>query len=209
MPAPELEEAVKIYLHQGAKPEDIKEFLVSQGWQEQAVDEVLESHRKQPSIWKMLPTYKYYQELDRKTANLPPKKILAISAILIILVLLMIFANYIMMNLSSLSDADNRDKEREVVSKQLETALRSYYSRNGSYPAVLSALVPEFISKEPMDPKTGNPYGYFTKDNGANYSLCVIYESRPVSKGCLNPDVLSPDKLGIPEEEYRELQEAQ
>lgn len=206
MPAQELEEAVKIYLHQGAKPEEIKEFLVSQGWQEQAVEEVLDSHRKQPSIWQMLPTYKYYKELDAKTANLPPKKIFAVASALVVMVLIMIFGNYIMMNLFAFQDSNTRDRQREAVYKQLETALTNYYRQNGAYPAALSALMPEYISQIPADPKTGEPYGYFTKNLGSSYSLCFYFETKPATDGCLNTEILNPQELGIPEEAYRDIE---
>ncbi len=206
MPAQELEDAVKIYLHQGAKPEDIKEYLVSQGWQEQAVDEVLASHQKQPSIWQMLPTYKYYKELDAKTASLPPKKILAISIILVFLVLLIIFSNYIFMKIFSFQEANTRDKERDIVYQQLETALNNYYRTNGFYPSTLSALMPEYISRNPTDPKTGEPYGYFTKNLGAGYALCFYFETKPATGGCLNTEILTPQELGIPEEAYSEIE---
>lgn len=206
MPAQELEDAVKIYLHQGAKPEDIKEYLVSQGWQEQAVEEVLDSHRKQPSIWQMLPTYKYYQELDAKTANLPPKTILIVSLALIALVLIMIFANYIMMNLFAFQDSGTRDRQRDVVYEQLGIALSNYYKQNGTYPATLQALVPDHISQIPVDPKTNEPYGYFTKNNGAGYAVCIYFETKPATSGCLNTEVLTPQELGIPEEAYQDIE---
>lgn len=206
MPAQELEDAVKILLNQEAKPEDIKLYLVEQGWQEQAVDEVLGKTQKQPSFWQMLPTYKYYKELDARTANLPPKKVLAISAGLTVLVLAMIFSNYIFMNLFSFQDANTRDKERDIVYQQLETALINYYRQNRSFPQNLNALVPDYITLIPVDPKTKVSYGYTLKPDGSSFSICVYYETKPASPGCLNTNMINPKDLGIPEEYYREEQ---
>lgn len=199
MPSQDLVDAVNVLLSEGNTPEDIKEYLVSQGWQEIAVDEVIGSIKKPPTFWEQLPTYPYFQELDKKTANLPPKVIWTISGLLILTVIVIGFVIYLFMNPFVLG-GDERDRERGIVFSQLETAISRFHDANNRYPISLKELVPEYIKYIPSDPKTNKPYEYNTRNFGEAYSLCVIYETKSVSDGCVNSVIFDVDKIVVPTE---------
>lgn len=194
MPAQELVDAVNILLEQGNEKQDIKDYLVSQGWQEEAVDEVLGNIKKEPSFWEQLPTYPYFQKWDERTANLPPKVIWMICGVLMLNVILIGFIIYFYMN-PYVIGGDNRDREREIIYNQLQTAIKSFYDYRGRYPISLKELVPDFIKFIPLDPKTKKPYDYNARNYGEAYSLCIIYETKSVTDGCVNSVIFDTDKI--------------
>jgi hypothetical protein len=91
-----------------------------------------------------------------------------------------------------------RDRARETVNSQLKDVLGRYYLQNKRYPVSLSELVPAYINYVPVDPKTNNPYGYSILDGGAMYSLCIYFETKSPSAGCLNSEVINAERMGIP-----------
>src|SRR5437879_624663 len=57
MPSKDLFDTVHYHLSQGETKESIKDFLLSEGWQEQAIDEVFGEIPKPPPFWQQLPFY--------------------------------------------------------------------------------------------------------------------------------------------------------
>ncbi len=184
MPSQVLVDAVANQLSQGESPEDIKDFLLSEGWQEDAIDEVIARIPKPMSFWQQLPFYPRFAELDAKTAQLPPKVIFGISAFLIVLVIAIASLLYLFIDPFAMQ-GDVRDRDREAIHSQLLIALKRYYDKNNRYPGSLSELVPNYINYVPMDPKTNSPYDYGTTHDGGIYNLCIYFETRSPSEGCI------------------------
>ena len=59
----------------------------------------------------------------------------------------------------------SRDSRRKADLAQIQQALETYRSENGSYPLNLSDLTPAYITTLPTDPKTGNSYTYQRVDS--------------------------------------------
>jgi prepilin-type N-terminal cleavage/methylation domain-containing protein len=73
--------------------------------------------------------------------------------------------------------AKGRDASRKGSLRQIQGMISIYAdSNNGSYPENLSDLLPEFASKIPTDPKTGNIYPYASSDDGNYYELNATLE---------------------------------
>ena len=198
MASQDLLNAIAAHAQEGADQEEIKDLLVSEGWQAEAIDAAFEELAKNtPSIWQQLPTYPYFQALDAKTANLPPKVVWGISGLLVVLVILTAVIIYFSMNPFMLGGSD-RDKVRVAVSSQLNTAINNYHAAYLKFPESLAALVPNYIKFVPLDPKTNNPYDYIVSEDKSSYSLCILYETKSVSEGCLNTEVINAERFGIP-----------
>src|SRR5476651_1699517 len=115
MASQDLINAISSRVSAGESKEKIKEFLLSEGWQEQAIDGAfVELEPATPSFWHQLPIYQYFLALDAKTAQLPPKIIWSISAFLVALVIAIMFIVYISMNQFSFSGSA-RDQERDSI----------------------------------------------------------------------------------------------
>lgn len=189
MPSQDLINAIGFRLEQGESREQIKEILIAEGWREDAIDEVFIRLPKSPSFWQSLPIYPYFKALDDKTANLPPKVILTVSILLIISVVIVGLLVYFSID-PKVFNGEPRDQEREVIYSQLKTALNNYNVQNNRYPDSLSELVPSYIKYEPMDPKTKKPYGYMAVNGGQTYNLCIYFETRSPTEGCIHSDVI-------------------
>ncbi len=189
MPNRELADKVAYHMFQGESRETMKELLLSEGWAESAIDEVFKGLPKPLSFWQQLPIYPYFAALDAKTAKLPPKIIFGISVLLVILVMVIAYLVYYFVDPFAL-DVTGRDKQRDEVYIQLQTALGRYYNENNRYPQALSELVPNYINYVPGDPKTNKPYDYGIVNNGANYIICIYYETKSASDGCLNSVII-------------------
>lgn len=190
MPNQDLIEIIKYHLSQGESRKQVEELLVSEGWRDDAVNEVFESLPKPPSFWQQLPIYPYFEKLDAKTAQLPAKVVLIISGILIALVLVIGFILYFSIDPITMRGSD-RDIERAKIHTQLQAAIKRFYEVNRKYPVSLSDLVPNYIYFVPVDPKTKKAYDYAASTDGSKYSLCVLYETKSPSDGCVNTEILN------------------
>jgi hypothetical protein len=77
---------------------------------------------------------------------------------------------------------DSGDRFMGVLAvTELGVALRRYRLTHGIYPDAVSALVPQYLSRLPMDPVTGRPPTYLR--NGAGFTLKgeVVGKDSPVS----------------------------
>jgi len=190
----DLVNAVQELVDKGVKEEDLKDYLVSQGWQEEAVDEVFKSIKKSPSFWQQLPTYSYFQALDANTANLSPKAVSIIGLALMVLVIVIGYFIYLFMDPYAMQGT-SRDEERQAMYDQLTIAINRYHDEKGVYPQTLGDLVPEFISKVPVDPETNIPYNYSLLDGGESYGVCIHFETKSPTDGCLRTDVIKTEIL--------------
>lgn len=74
----------------------------------------------------------------------------------------------------------NRDRIRDAHLLQLSQALDQYYLDEKDYPLSFDGLVPEYIIRLPMDPKTNERYMYTRIKNGYGtfYEVCANFETR-------------------------------
>lgn len=79
----------------------------------------------------------------------------------------------------------SRDSKRKADIEQIRQALETFRSENNSYPNTgvdggLTALVPDYISTLPTDPKAAS-YAYVAGGSGVvtTYSLCAALENDP------------------------------
>ncbi len=73
-----------------------------------------------------------------------------------------------------------RDSRRKADIEQIRQGLETYRSENGSYPALLSGLSPDYINALPTDPAAAGIYAY-SLDTSTTYSLCAGLEITPSS----------------------------
>jgi hypothetical protein len=72
-------------------------------------------------------------------------------------------------------DPGERDLDRYRKVNEIRLALDAYWGRNeGKYPATLDALVPQYLSKVPTDPKNDSDFEYAPATNG--YALTFALE---------------------------------
>lgn len=78
-----------------------------------------------------------------------------------------------------------RDRIRDSHLLQLSQALEQYFLDEKDYPLSLDMLVPQYILRMPMDPKTNRRYTYTRTENeyGILYEVCADFETR--GKECL------------------------
>ena len=103
----------------------------------------------------------------------------------VLFILLVIIIGSIAHNIISTSSAQEheRDLKRLADLQGLQVGLILYENSYGSYPAALTALVPQYVSLVETDPKTGAPYSYQVV--GKTFQLCATMEES-------NPPLPSP-----------------
>lgn len=72
-----------------------------------------------------------------------------------------------------------RDSRRKADLAQIQQALESYRTENGTYPSTnswKSSLSPTYLSTIPTDPKTGSDYSY-TQIDSYHYTLSTTLET--------------------------------
>jgi hypothetical protein len=69
------------------------------------------------------------------------------------------------------------DISRISEADQIQQALTAYDQKQTTYPQTLSQLVPDYLSAVPVDPASGQPYGYALTDGGKDYVLIVDYDN--------------------------------
>lgn len=88
-------------------------------------------------------------------------EVLVVAAIIGILAAI-IFANF------DTARKQSRDKVRKSDLKQLQLSMELYKSQNGSYPASISSLAPDYLPDIPTDP-SGGSYSY--NSDGSSYKI--------------------------------------
>jgi prepilin-type N-terminal cleavage/methylation domain-containing protein len=81
--------------------------------------------------------------------------------LLVVIAIIGVLATLVLLQLGS-ARARARDTKRITDVNQVRTAVEQYYEdNNGSYPAAIDAAsLGKYLTKVPMDPLTGNAYGY-------------------------------------------------
>jgi type II secretion system protein G len=88
------------------------------------------------------------------------KKGFTLIELLVVIAIIGILSSVVLASLNS-ARQKSRDARRIGDIKQLQLALEMYYDSTNSYPQALTALVPDYIPTEPMDPQnTTTPYDY-------------------------------------------------
>jgi hypothetical protein len=188
MVSQDLVAAIDSSLSQGQSPQEVKEFFLSEGWSESAIDSVFEERlkKKEPSPWERMPLYQAFLRLDKKSAALPRRVVFGICMGLVFFVLVASFILYKIADPFNLNGV-SRDAERDSVYAQLQAGLKRYYDDKKRYPNSLSELVPDYIEYVPRDPKSNKPYGY--RLVGTNdYRFCIYFETKPPSPDCINTE---------------------
>ena len=71
----------------------------------------------------------------------------------------------------------SRDSIRKSDLLNIRGALEQYRNIVGTYPpATLSTLTPDYLPKEPMDPRGNCPYTYLPTDSNTKYTICADLE---------------------------------
>ena len=95
--------------------------------------------------------------------------------LLVVIAIIAILASIILASLNS-ARIKSRDTRRVADVKELQNALELYNNSNGQYPPNLAALVPTYISVEPMDPQsTTTAYSYGPLAITASTATCSSY----------------------------------
>lgn len=68
-----------------------------------------------------------------------------------------------------------RDARREADLNQIKTALQTYMSDNGTFPATLNALMPDYLSSILQDPAESS-YQYAACNSGASFTLGARFD---------------------------------
>ena len=72
------------------------------------------------------------------------------------------------------------DRRRVTLQNIIQPALELYKAENGSYPASLETLVPNFLSKIPQDPVTQETYLYNLSADKTQYTLSATLDDGTV-----------------------------
>lgn len=93
-----------------------------------------------------------------------------------ILVVITIIGVLMMIGAANFSVANKkaRDGRRQGDLEQIRSALELYRTEEGTYPANLNLLVPDYIGAVPDDPLAARAYGY--SGGGQTYGLCAALE---------------------------------
>ncbi|MBI2034679.1 MAG: hypothetical protein HYT11_03020 [Candidatus Levybacteria bacterium] len=129
---------------------------------------------------------RYGQKLGRKKKFVYVLRLLSLAAIFFLVAIdTQIIFNFLAgdrtfprrITASSQTVAEAIDAERTRDKFIIREGLTSYFQQNHIYPNKLSLLVPSYISKIPMDPIANNEYNYRIVDSGADYTLCIYFET--------------------------------
>jgi prepilin-type N-terminal cleavage/methylation domain-containing protein len=73
--------------------------------------------------------------------------------------------------------AKSRDTVRLSDMKQINTATNLFYEDKGILPSSIGEMVPNYLSTEPKDPKTGASYSFIRSSSGKTVVTSTNYES--------------------------------
>ncbi|MFA5987604.1 MAG: type II secretion system protein [Candidatus Paceibacterota bacterium] len=106
--------------------------------------------------------------------------------LLVVIAIIGILSSVVLVSLNS-SRAKARDAKRIADISQLQTALALYMDTNGTYPAAIADLAPNYVPVEPKDPTSSASYSYAPLSSALSYHLGTTLEQSTNS-------VLSTDK---------------
>jgi hypothetical protein len=193
----ELIPIIRTKFQEGKRRDDIKEDLITQGYDEEDIDAAIAEI--QHDAIKQLPgissIYRVVENFEKKSNMTTARMTALVMAVCIgILVLLAVALYFIFDPLGTQSNA--RDAERKSDMAKIQTALGFYYQQNHKYPSDLNSLVPTFLSSLPLDPQSGGGYSYKLLDSSNNYQLCISYELQ--SQECVNASAATSSIPSIP-----------
>jgi hypothetical protein len=87
---------------------------------------------------------------------------------------------------AAMTEEQERDAKRKTDITTIQDALERYRESKQLYPLSLNALLPDYLSSVPGDPKTFIPYAYTLGQEGTTYELCAEFEA--ISRACFDPD---------------------
>lgn len=184
---------------QGQTREEIKQALIDEGWEDVDVDEAIRHIQK--TALSQLPLVSAYTNFmakwDEKSAHLSMPAVLAICGVFAIIVLIIAFVLYNMLDPFN-SQAGERDVQRQAALVELQKGIKAYASDKRRYPKSLDELS-AYMKEIPRDPKTNGNYDYSLMDNQRDFELCVIFETQPVQ--CISSSTDSAIPTVLPTEE--------
>jgi|GEM_PF-1561914 len=200
----ELIDNISRRFRQGQTKEEIKQSLVDEGWEDIDVDEAIRHIQK--AALAQIPFVAKYMEfmanLDKKTAELPPRMVLAVCGVSAIFVLIVAVILYNIIDPFN-TRAGFRDTQREQALTQLQEGIQNYFADKQTYPKQLSELSPKYVATVPKDPKSQGDYAYTPLDSQLNYELCITFETQ--SAQCVSSTTSSAIPTVLPSSVMEEL----
>ena len=98
------------------------------------------------------------------------KKGFTLIELLIVIIILAVLAGIAIPSYLTIT-ARAKESGTESEMANIATALELYNADNGSYPAALSSLSPNYMSTVPTNDKWGNAYVYAQTGGGTGYTL--------------------------------------
>jgi len=113
--------------------------------------------------------------LEGKYPNSIVKRILKLIKVLIIVLFVLAGAFFLFVNLVNVPNKGRIDKANQEKCKKIIKGLSSYQQSTGRYPVSLDKLIPEYLSKVPLEMMyngdTGRPFDYNVEDDGRIFRL--------------------------------------
>ena len=173
----ELLEEIRERFRKGQRRNEIKEDLMSEGYDEDDIDDTIS--KIQNDALKQLPgiswIYQRIEHFESKPNAASPKTTILLMVACIAFLLFLAGSVYIILDPLG-TRSGGRDVKRQSDATIIENGLAQYFQKNSQYPDKLDAMVPGTLSDIPKDPQTGQEYSYHPTDNNQNYALCIIFE---------------------------------
>ena len=119
---------------------------------------------------------------EEKSPNSIVKRILKVIKVLIIALLVIVGAFFLFVNLVNVPNKGRIDKMNREKCEKIIKGLSSYQQTTGRYPVNLEELIPEYLSKVPLetmhDGDTGRSFDYDVEDDGRIFRL--RYNEAPI-----------------------------
>ena len=183
----ELIDTVALKFQQGENGKKIREYLMSQGYEEGDINSAIAEIQK--AAFMQIPAYKFiyekWHQWEANTANLSTGGIVLFFTI--VSLVLGGIALLLYMTTDPLGkQAIARDEERKSEVSMLQESLAKYYQTYRAFPASLSQLVPAYLQQQLTDPRSEDEYEYILADDRQTYQLCMVFELQP--KDCITVD---------------------
>jgi len=172
------------FLH-GERRNEIKEDLISLGFEEEDIDAAVA--KIQHDAIKQLPgiswIYHHLEHFESKPNSASPRMTVFLMVACFAFLLLLAGALYLFFDPLG-TQSTSRDVRRQSDQTIIENGLTAYFQKNQQYPKTLDDLVPNTLTDIPHDPQTGAEYSYQPLDNKENYKLCISFEQ--LQTQCVN-----------------------
>ncbi len=113
--------------------------------------------------------------VEEKHPNSIVKRILKVIKLLVVVLFVIAGAFFLFANLVNAPNKGRIDKANQENCEKIIKGLSSYKQTTGQYPVSLDKLIPEYLSKIPLetmyDEDTGRPFAYNIEDDGRIFSL--------------------------------------